>query len=89
VTTTSRSVSRCEHSGNKLASSNKEKRYQEFHEWINARTRNKRIKEEIAGIEKLDVKNFKKIIRKLTEAYFQNFGSQRNGFSFFKEHLKI
>ena len=63
----------------------KEKEYEEFHSWIfNQRSL---IQEGLDNAEKKDKKTFLKIIEKLKDEYFKQFGSQRNVLEFFKNYV--
>ena len=66
---------------------NKENEYQEFYNWIESQ--DELILKELCVKEKIDVKNFKKIIRALKEDYFKIFGSQRNVLKFLTLHLSV
>jgi len=64
---------------------NKEMEFQEFYDWIE--DQDNQIKELLSKAKTIDTNGFKEIIRVLKENYFQEFGSRRNVFAFFKEHL--
>jgi hypothetical protein len=64
---------------------NKEKEFQEFYEWIESQ--DDKISELLSESKIIDVNMFKDIIRELKEKYFQEFGSRRNVFAFFKTYL--
>jgi len=66
---------------------NREKKYQEFYDWIESRKQDQEIERAVSRIQKIDVKGFKEIIRVLKEEYSKMFGSQRNVFYFFRDHL--
>jgi acyl carrier protein phosphodiesterase len=65
---------------------NKEKEFQEFHEWIEGQ--DDKINELLSRSEPItESTRFKKIIRELKNEYFGEFGSSRNVSNFFKTYL--
>lgn len=64
---------------------NKDRPYVEFCFWITSQR--EKIKEELLKKDKITEKEFKKIIEKLREEYFSEYGSSRNVLDFFQKYL--
>lgn len=66
---------------------NREKKYQEFYNWIDSKTVISKVRKELSGLDKFDIKDFRKIIREIKKDYSELYGSQRNVIDFLEKHL--
>ena len=65
----------------------REKKYQEFYNWIDSKAVIFKVRKELSELDRFDTKDFRKIIRELKKDYSELYGSQRNVLDFFEKHL--